>query len=135
MHKISFEKTMRKFDLIVSDMNDANKNNNIMFRRVCKEVFQKSYSKLEIQNNFNIGRKMLRVGTASAIKMARGRYKKGSFGKSFKKLNNQTNTPTYSDLKKINRFLDTSEFIFVTKLLKIQYNYGLNGVISFINSH
>ena len=121
--------------MIVSSMSDAEKKNDLMFREICKKVFQKSYSKLEIQNNLNVGARILGAKIGFAIKMAGKQYKKDSFAKSFKKLNNQTNTPTYSDLKKINHFLDTFEFIFVTKLLKIQYNYGLNSVISFINSH
>jgi len=135
MHKLSFDETIKGFNLIVSSMNDANKKNNTLFRRICKEVFQKSYSELEFQNNLNAGAKMAGVGIASAIKMVQGRYKKGSFTKSFKKLNHQTNVFTCSDLKKINHFLEISEFAFVVKLLKTQYNYGLNTTISSIISH
>ena len=132
MHELSFDKTVHGFDLIVSVMNDANKKNDTMFRRICKEVFQKSYSKLEFQNNLDVGAKMMGVGIASVIKKAQGRYKKGSFAKSFRKLNHQTNVVTYSNLHKINQFLETSEFVFVVKLLKIQYNYGLHKAISII---
>jgi len=135
MHKLSFEKAMKEFDLIVSDMNDANKNNNIMFRNTCKEIFQKSYSKLEFQNTLDAGAKLLRVGIGSAIKKAQGRYKKGSFAKSFRKINHQTDVLTYSDLKKINHFLEVSEFTFVAKLLKIQYNYGFRRAISSVISY
>lgn len=132
MCELSFDKTVNGFDLIVSVMNDANKKNDIMFRRICKEVFQKSFSKIEFQNNLDAGAKMVGVGIASAIQMARGRYKKGSFTKSFRKLNHQTNVVTYSNLNKINQFLKTSEFVSVVKLLKIQYNYGLHKTISII---
>ena len=132
MRELSFDKTVNGFDLIVSVMNDANKKNDIMFRRICKEVFQKSYSKLEFQNNLVVGAKMMGVGIASVIKKTQGRYKKGSFAKSFRKLNHQTNVVTYSNLHKINQFLETSEFVFVVKLLKIQYNYGLYKAISII---
>ena len=132
MRELSFDETVNGFDLIVSVMNDANKKNDIMFRRICKEVFQKSYSKLEFQNNLVVGAKMMGVGIASVIKKTQGRYKKGSFAKSFRKLNHQTNVVTYSNLHKINQFLETSEFVFVVKLLKIQYNYGLYKAISII---
>jgi len=135
MHKLSFDETIKGFDLIVSDMNDANKKNNTLFRRVCKEVFRKSYAEFKFQNNLNAGEIMLGVGIASVIKLAQGRYKKGSFTKSFKKLNHQTNVFTCSDLKKINHFLEISEFAFVVKLLKTQYNFGLNTTISSIISH
>ena len=135
MYNLSFDETLKGFDMTVSSMSDAEKKNDLMFREICKKIFQKSYSKLEIQNNLNVGAKIAGAGIGSIIKKAQGRYKKGSFKKSYKKLYNQTNIPTFSDLEKINHFLDTSEFIFVTKLLKIQYNYGLNSVISFINSH
>ena len=133
MGELSFDKTIDRFDLIISDMNDADKKNNLMFRRVCKEVFQKSYSKLEIKNNLNIGKKMAAVGVSSAIKIVQRRYKKGSFTKLSKKLNHQTNVFTYSDLKKINRFLEISEFALVVKLLKTQYNYGLDEAVSSIH--
>lgn len=126
---------MKRFDLIVSNMNYANKKNNTLFRRICKESFKKSYSELEIQNNLDVGAKMLGVGIISAIKMARGRHKKDSFAKSIKKLNHQTNVLTYSDLEKINYFLEISEFAFVIKLLKTQYNYDLNASVAFITSH
>ena len=132
MCELSFDKTVNGFDLIVSVMNDANKKNDILFRRICKEVFQKSFSKIEIQNNLDAGAKMVGVGIASAIQIARGRYKKGSFTKSFRKLNHQTNVVTYSNLHKINQFLKTSKFVSVVKLLKIQYNYGLHKAISII---
>ena len=132
MRELSFDKTVNGFYLIVLVMNDANKKNDIMFRRICKEVFQKSFSKIEFQNNLDAGTKMVGVGIASAIQMARGRYKKGSFTKSFRKLNHQTHVITYSNLHKINQFLKTSEFVSVVKLLKIQYNYGLHKTISII---
>ena len=132
MRELSFDETVNGFDLIISVMNDANKKNDIMFRRICKEVFQKSFSKIEFQNNLDAGAKMVGVGIASAIQMARGRYKKGSFTKSFRKLNHQTNVVTYSNLHKINQFLKTSKFVSVVKLLKIQYNYGLHKTISII---
>jgi len=135
MHKLSFDETMKRFDQIVSDMNDVNKKNNTMFRRICKEIFQQSYSKLVFQNNLDISAKMLGVGIISVIKKARGQYITGSFAKSVKKLNHQTNVFTYSDLEKINHFLEMAEFAFVVKLLKIQYTYGLNRTVSFIISH
>lgn len=130
MSELSFDETIKKFDLIVSDMNNANKKNNLFFRRICKEVFQKSYYKLEFENNFDVGAKLAATGLASAIKKIQGRYKKGSFVKSFQKLNNQTNVAILSDLQKINNFIDTSEFSFVVKLLRIQYKYGLKRTIS-----
>ncbi|KFM15854.1 hypothetical protein SCCGRSA3_01946 [Marine Group I thaumarchaeote SCGC RSA3] len=132
MHELSFDKTTKRFDLIVLDMNDANKKNNLMFRRICKEVFQKSFSKIEFQNNLDAGAKMAGVGIVSAIQMARGKYKEGSFVKSFRKLNNQTSIVSYSDLNKVNQFLKTSDFTLVVKLLKLQYNYGLIKAISVI---
>jgi len=131
MHNLSFDGTLKEFDLIISNMSDADKKNDIMFRRICKEVFQKSYSNIKFQNNLDIG---IRVGIGSIIKKSQGRYKKGSFAKSFRKLDHQINTPTFSDLKNINHFLEKSEFVLVVKLLKIQYNYGLKEAISFINS-
>jgi len=135
MHKLSFDETMKRFDLIVSDMNDANKKNNTMFRRICKEVFQKSYAEFRIQNNLNIGGKMAGTGIVSVIQKARGQYKEGSFVKSFKKLNHKTSVFTYSDLNKINNFLQIAEFVFVVRLLKIQHNYGLNSSVSYVISH
>lgn len=132
MPRLSFIETMNEFNLITSSMDNANKKNDILFRKISKEVFQKSYSKLEIQIHLNTGAKIAGVGIVSAIKMARGQYTKGSFAKSFKKLHHHNAVFTYSDLKQINYFLDTSEFLFVAKLLKIQYNYGLNKTISII---
>jgi len=135
MYDLSFDKTLKGFDMIVSIMNEADKKNDLMFREICKEVIKKSYSKLEIHTTLNIGGNIVGVGIGSAIKMAFGQYKKGSFKKSSKKLYNQTIIPAYSDLEKINYFLDTSEFIFVTKLLKIQYKYGLRRTISSVISY
>jgi len=130
MHKLSFDETMGRFDLIVSDMNDVNKKNDAMFRKICKEVFQKSYTKLKLKNNLDAGSKMLGIGIASVIKMASKRYEKGFFEKSIQKLNHQDNIPSYSDMVMINHILKDDEFAFAVKLLKIQYNYGLAEAIS-----
>ena len=133
MGKFSIDETIKRFDLIVSDMNEANIKNDIMFRRTCKEIFQKSYSKIDLQNNLNAVTKMAVVGVISAYKKAKGQYKKGSFAKSFVKLNSSS-TIAYSDLNKVNQFLKISGFVSVVKLLKIQHNYGFNKAIFSINS-
>ena len=135
MGKLSFDETIKRFDLIVSNMNDANKKNNAMFRKICKEVFQKSYTKLKLQNNLGSGVKMLGIGIASVIKMASNRYEKGFFEKSVQKLNYQDNILSYSDIVMINHILKDGEFAFVVKLLKIQYYYGLIEAISSVSSH
>ncbi len=135
MHKLSFDKTIERFDLIISDMNDAERENNLMFRRICKEIFQKAYSDIQFQKHQDIIDKKFHMGITCIIKNARGHYKKSSLRKSFRKLNSQNHVITYSDLHKINLFLRTSEFTLVLKLLKIQYKYGLNEAISFTNSH
>ena len=134
MDKLSFDETMKRSDLIVSNMNEAGTKNNIMFRRICREIFQKSYSKLDFKNNLNVVTKTAIVGAISAYKKAKGQYNKGSFTKSFRKLNFSSALLTYSDLNKVDQFLKISEFTLVIKLLKIQYNYGLNKAISSINS-
>ncbi len=133
MGKLSFDETIKRFDLIVSDMNEADVKNDIMFRIICREIFQKSYSKLDLQNNLNVVTKMAVVGIISAYKKAKGQYNEGSLVKSFRKLNSQSVAITYFDLDKVNQFLKISEFALVVKLLKIQYNFGLNKAIFSIN--
>ena len=135
MDKLSFDETMKKLDLIVSDMKCADAKNDAMFRRVCREIFQNSYSKLTAQNNLNTVAKMAISGAISAYKKSRGKYKKGSYAKSFKKICGQTDALNYSDLEKINQFMKKSEFTLVVKLLKIQYNFGLKEVISSVDFH
>ena len=134
MHKLSFDETMKGFDLIVSTMNDANKKNNTMFRTLCKEVFKKSYAKLESQKNLDTCGKMLGIGIASVIKMAGKQYEKGFFKKSVQKLNHQDGIPSYADMLLINSILEDTEFAFVVKLLKIQRKYGLIEAISSVST-
>ena len=131
MNKLSFDDTLRRFDLIVSSRNDTDKKNNLMYRRICKEVFKKSYSNFQFHNTINVGVNFAAAGIVSTINIRR-KNKKYSFTKSFKKLNSQNHVITYSDLNTINCFLDKSEFVLVLKLLKIQYKYGLNEAISSI---
>lgn len=135
MHELSFDKTMGIFDLIVSDMNDADKKNDILFRRICKEVFQKSYTKLKLKNNLNTGAKMLGVGITSLLQMASKKYEKGFFEKSVQKLNPQNNIPSYSDMSILNHNLEDGDFAFVVKLLKIQYDYGIIEAISSVSQY
>jgi len=116
---------MNGLDLIVSSMNDANNRNNTMFRTLCKEVFKKSYAKLETQKNLDTCGKMLGIGIASVIKMAGKQYEKGFFKKSVQKLNYQDGILSYSDMVLINSILEDAEFVFVVKLLKILRKYGL----------
>lgn len=132
MSKLSFDHTLRRFDLIVSSRSETNKKNNLMYRRICKEVFKKSYSNFQFHNTINIGVNLAAAGIVSVINSARGKNKENSFAKSFRKLNSQNYDITYSDLHKINCFLDKSEFALVLKLLKIQYKYGFNEAISSI---
>ena len=131
MSKLSFDDTLKRFDLIVSSRSETDKKNNLMYRRICKEVFKKSYSNFQFHNTINVGINFAAAGIVSAIN-SRRKNKKYSFEKSFKKLNSQNHVITYSDLHKINCFLDKSEFALVLKLLKIQYKYGLNEAISSI---
>jgi hypothetical protein len=133
MNRFSFDETINKLDLIVSEMKCADAKNDAMFRRICREIFQNSYSKLTEQNNLNTISRMAIVGAVSAYKKYKGQYNEGSFAKSFRKLNSQSIAITYSNLDKVNPFLKISEFALVVKLLKIQYNFGLNKAISSIN--
>lgn len=130
MSKLSFDDTLRRFDLIVSSRSETDKKNNLMYRRICREVFKKSYSNFQFHNTINVGVNLAAAGIVSAISSVRGRNKENSFVKSFRKLNSQNHVITYSDLDEINCFLDKSEFALVLKLLKIQYKYGLNEAIS-----
>ena len=132
MSKLSFDDTLRRFDLIVSSRSETDKKNNLMYRRICKEVFKKSYSNFQFHNTINVGINFAAAGIVSAINSVRGRNKENSFTKLFRKLNSQNHDITYSDLHKINCFLDKSKFALVLKLLKIQYKYGLNEAISSI---
>ena len=132
MRKLSFDDTLRKFDLIISSRSETDKKNNLMYRRICREVFKKSYSNLQFHNTINVGVNLAAATIVSAINSVRGRNKENSFAKSFRKLNSQNHDITYSDLHKINCFLDKSEFALVLKLLKIQYKYGFNEAISSI---
>jgi len=125
---------MNGLDLIVSSMNDANNRNNTMFRTLCKEVFKKSYAKLESQKNLDTCGKMLGIGIASVIKMAGKQYEKGFFKKSVQKLNYQDDIPSYSNMLLINSILEDAEFAFVVKLLKIQRKYGLIEAISSVST-
>lgn len=125
MNNFSFDETIKQFDLIVSCMNDANKKNNTMFRKICKEIFQKSYSKLKSKNDLTIGSKILGVGIASVIKMANKQYERGSFEKSVQKLNHQDSIPSYFDMVQFYRVLENSAFFMLLKLLKTQNDYGL----------
>ena len=131
MSKLSFDDTLKRFDLIVSSRSETDKKNNLMYRRICKEVFKKSYSNFQFHNTINVGINFAAAGIVSAIN-SRRKNKKHSFEKSFRKLNSQNHVITYSDLHKINCFLDKSEFALVLKLLKIQHKYGLNEAISSI---
>lgn len=133
MHDRLFYSSLEKIDEAAFEITSAKKNNDALFRRLSKEVFQKSFSKVEFQSNLDAGARMAGVGIASAIQIARGRYKKDSFTKSFKKLHRQTDVVTFSDLNKINQFLQTSEFASVVKLLKIKHNYGLHKAVSVIS--
>lgn len=130
MSKLSFDDTLRRFDLIISSRSETDKKNNLMYRRICREVFKKSYSNFQFHNTINVGVNLAAAGIVSAISSVRGRNKENSFVKSFRKLNSQNHVITYSDLDEINCFLDKSEFALVLKLLKIQYKYGLNEAIS-----
>lgn len=125
MHKLSFDKTLNGLDLIVSSMNDANNRNNTMFRTLCKEVFKKSYAKLESQKNLDACGKILGIGIVSVIKLAGKQYEKGFFKKSVQKLNYHDGILSYSDMVQINSILEDAEFAFVVKLLKILRKYGL----------
>ncbi|PBO84224.1 MAG: hypothetical protein COA77_10490 [Thaumarchaeota archaeon] len=132
MSKLSFDDTLRRFDLIVSNRSETDKKNNLMYRRICREVFKKLYSNFQFHNTINVGVNFAAAGIVSAINSKR-KNKKYSFAKSFRKLNSKNYVITYSDLHKISCFLDKSEFVLVLKLLKIQYKYGLNEAISSIS--
>lgn len=125
-----FDETNSGFDQLVSDIREVDKKNNLMFKRICKDVFRKSHAKLVSQNNLDTGTKMLGVCIASAIKKASNRYEKGYFEKSVQKLNSRNNIPTYSDMVMANHILDGAVFAFAVKLLKILYMHGLSEAIS-----
>lgn len=125
MHSFYFDKSLERFDQIISDMSDANKKNDLMLRHVCKQIFQKSFSKLESQQTLESGGHLAGIGVVSLIKKVKGTYKEGTFSKSFKKLTSQTDVFSYSDLKKINEFLNNCEIQQAIKLLRIQYDLGI----------
>lgn len=108
-------------------MSDADKKNNFMFRNVCCEVLQNSYSKFKLQNDLNLGVKLLTHEIIFAFKKNKNRNKV-TRAKSLQK-NTGNKILTYSDLNKTCRFLKTSKFTSVIKLLKFQYNYGVNKAI------
>ena len=86
MSKLSFDDTLKRFDLIVSSRSETDKKNNLMYRRICKEVFKKSYSNFQFHNTINVGINFAAAGIVSAIN-SRRKNKKHSFEKSFRKLN------------------------------------------------
>ena len=134
MSELTFDKTIDGLDMIVSNMRDASTNNNTTFRKICKEIFQKSYAELEHQNNLDTGAKMLGAGIASLIKMANKQYEQDFFKKSVQKINHQNSILSYSEMALIYSILKDSEFTLVTKLVKIHHNYGLSEVISWVHS-
>ena len=134
MPELNFDKTIDDFNLIVSNMNKAHLFNNTAFRGICKELFQKSYGKLEYQKNLDAGAKMLGVGIASLIKMANNQYKKDFFSKSVQKIDRQNKILSHSDMQTLYSILDNSEFFLVTKLAKIHHKGNLSEVICWVRS-
>ena len=133
MCKLSFDKSINKFELIISKMSAVDKKNNLQFRIVCRQVFQKSFSEYHSKTTLKNGAKLLGVGIGAAIKNARGKHVQKNFAKSSKKTNYQNHSIDYSDMSKVYEFIRTSEFSLVVKLLKIQHNYGLSEAISSIS--
>lgn len=133
MNRISFDETLKQLELTVSDMKYIDVQNNALFRRACSDIFQNSYTKLVSKNDWDAIPKLAVSGVISAYKKSRGKYKNGSYAKSFKKIYNQTHTVNYSDLEKIYQFVKESELESVVKLLKIQYHHGFKKSISAIS--
>lgn len=133
MGRFSFDDTIKQFDLIVSDMNESNVKNDVMFRRTCREIFQKSYSKFDLDNSLSTVTTLLVGKVISACQKSKESNNNVLHAKLFRKLNSSSVTTSYSDLGKINQFLKTSKFTLVVKLLKIQYDHGFRKAVFSIN--
>lgn len=134
MDKLSFDKTIKKFDLIISDLKYVDKKNDEMFRRVCIEIIQNSHSKMSAQNDFDTVAKFVVSRAIHAYKKPLGEHKNVLHAKSFKKIRAQTDILNYSNLGRICQFIKKSEITLVVKLLKIHYNFGLKATLSFVDS-
>lgn len=115
-------------------MNESNVKNDVMFRRTCREIFQKSYSKFDLDSSLSNVTTLLVGKVISACQKSKTQNNNVVRAKSFRKLNLSSVTISYSDLGKINQFLKTSEFTLVVKLLKIQYDHGFRKAVFSINS-
>ena len=51
MASFTLESTIKEFNLLIVIARESNDKNDLMFRRICKEIFRKSYSNLKFQNN------------------------------------------------------------------------------------
>lgn len=132
MHDCLFYSSSEHIDAVVSEISDAKKNNTALFRKVSKEIFAKSFSKIEFHNSLDLGARMLGAGIVCAIKKSKGQYKAGSFAKSFNKTNPYANHVTGSDLRILLKFLNDAEFDTVLKLLKHNHRFGFKSCLNML---
>ena len=122
-------------DNITNQLTDAELNNNLKFRNICKEIFRHSYENLKLKNNLDLGGSLIGIGIGTLITKAVNRYSEGSFTKSVQNLKHPKNIPLPTDMEMICSILDYSDFQTVRELLKIHQNLGLIEAISWTRNH
>ena len=109
----------------------AKKNNDISFRRISKEILSKSFSEIDFHDSLETSSKMLGVGIVHAIKKAKGKYKAGSFAKSFNNISHADRV-TSSDLRMVLKFIDGAELDAVLKLLNHNRKFGFKSCLNML---
>lgn len=117
---------------VYTEIVSTKKNNDVSFRRISKEIFSKSFSEMDFHNSLEIGSKMLGVGIVHAIRKAKGKYKAGSFAKSFNEINSHAGHATSADLRMVLKFLDDAKFDTVLKLLKRNRQFGFKSCLNML---
>lgn len=131
MYEFTVQTELQKFDSILSLMKQTDANNEYYFRMICKQVFEKAFLEFgyqEVQDSkWFIGEELL----FTAIEKFQGNYEEGSFEKS---LSNLLPIDHSSELNKIISFIARCELSKLVKLVQIQYTFGLEKAISFVDS-
>ncbi|WP_148680175.1 hypothetical protein [Nitrosopumilus maritimus] len=118
--------------MIYSEIISARKNNGDAFHRISKEVISESFSKIESHDTVSICGSLAGVAIVSAFKKSRGRYKSGSFAKSFNEINSHAGRTTFADLRIIQKFLDSAKFDTVLKLLRRNRKSGFKSCLNML---